>query len=1264
MRAALIFKKLSKQQQCASLGFVLFCSAVVLHKLLSFYDTNQKEWNVEQDQLALSSFFQTISIEIIQTGLKYFSMMAIATAHRENTLSLLAATLFSALESTAASVVPVIETQPGFLNYTGNFTKKNVLNPNTLRSNFGVQAVYIDQRDTNIFMICKYKSSCWDEADPGFIRLNISQNNELKNPFNLAATAYHLTNNCGIDLFSIKNNRAVYVNYADNGCSRYLENNAIEEPRCSISGIRHSGSSYKKLVTPEDMSLAVFYYQYDTNYGIDIRGIDTQNGLKDILGQFTIGVDLTDMFFCAGNTLLCVATAQTILVLDISNPAAITILRNITTLNNIENMAWSSDQQSILVNYNNATLDNITNQNGFSILNKTTFEEMARIITPYKIVGDGIITTPDNRYAFIAYDSSTLYRYEAGFVVMNIANLARPVEVAKVSNIGTVATFAFNHASSIMYVATDLGLFAYRINMNTTRLTPVPLTSQPATFAPETNVPVTPQTAQPSIQTPAPTPDATDPFNVSPEPAAPPIPNNRTLAPGETEAPEPNIQVVTNSTDYKIQFNTINVDSLTVQIRVRPYRLGIGEFMTALLPSLGATFDKNTGTLIITDRTPLEINTALVNLRFSLNDPAYNQSSVVIIASTDGGVTFPFRGEGNLNQFGSNDAPVIVNNTAALINKTFAYGATFGIFVKNAFNDTDGDPLKYSQQDNCALNGVMNNGVWTGPCITQGVTNCNFTATDSYKKSLPVEFSVNCQYFPPAIIQGLLPDKLIYKAGQRPDAPFSIDGAFTGTGQLTYSASWDGLSILPNGFSFNATDSTGAFISKTIEVDVTDKSPVASNITLQSIIAPVEKTKLTMIPVNIITDPDDPQSSMIYSLNPVYNWMQLVLSQINIHFLSLTITPPQNFLGQILLFSLCGFDGYFSACRNLTLIVPPNAPPYANVNLPNITKETGDDLVYRILSDAFLSPGNYSLTYNANELDAEGRAIGLSNSFKFDKDTLFGKLTSDDVGIHRIIFIATDSLGSSANQIVYITVTLSTLERIKYYFEFYGTRVGIPVTVLGMIYGAYQYYEMRSVVLNTLTGCGYILKRPKFIKTKEDDLDRKAIIVNKEGAELDCQIKRRQTIFTLQIECLKNLTLYPEYLQRVAIQELDFLNRIVARLVEPFSYYWFGRQTLMPVETPDWIRFNDVTYQLVVYRDAILEKKRAKKVTVQLRAASGRIYHELNINPRNFFSNTSKRHKNEHENELEEELLTKDALEEEEEEEEEEEQQQNVPSAR
>ncbi|EKD73674.1 MAG: hypothetical protein ACD_45C00223G0001 [uncultured bacterium] len=67
---------------------------------------------------------------------------------------------------------------------------------------------------------------------------------------------------------------------------------------------------------------------------------------------------------------------------------------------------------------------------------------------------------------------------------------------------------------------------------------------------------------------------------------------------------------------------------------------------------------------------------------------------------------------------------------------------------------------------------------------------------------------------------------------------------------------------------------------------------------------------------------------------------------------------------------------------------------------------------------------------------------------------------------------------------------------------------------------------------------------------------------------------------------------------------------------------------------------------------------------MQLRAASGRIYHELNINPRNFFSNTSKRHKNEHENELEEELLTKDALEEEEEEEEEEEQQQNVPSAR
>lgn len=880
------------------------------------------------------------------------------------------------------------------------------------------------------------------------------------------------------------------------------------------------------------------------------------------------------------------------------------VLENLFTLNGAVSFAINPNEDILYTAHNNGGTQGVVSALNVSNSTKTTLLSKVNIgCTINKIIRD------------TSRDDLIIGGCNTGIFAVNAKN-ASFLEVLFNFITGN-NTKDIGIRNGFLYAATINGISLYRINYVALQTpTPIPTTLTPPTPMPiaPTNVPPTPVPAAPT-NTPS-TPDPTDPFNENtpvPQSAAP-SDNNETLVPGEsrvpsieTAVPPASVQIVTNyNPDNKIQIVS-TVISLSLQIRIRPYELGMGEFMTDLLPALGAAFNKNTGTLIITDRSPLEINAGLMTLRFSSNNETATEGcQVVVIASTDGGITFPFRATGNLSQFGSNAGPVVISNNATLINQTVSFGASFAIYLNQLFNDANNDALSYSVISNTVLNALIQEGILGGVCSVPGVTRFTTTATDGYKQAVINNF-VTCQYFRPAVRSGAMPAVLTFKAGQRPDAPFSIVDAFTGTGTLMYSALWDGLSILPEGLSFNArrgelsvfknalaaynitftaTDIFGNEARATILIQITDIAPVASNITIADIIALAEKTISVMIPNNIIIDPDhDP---LTFSIRPAYDWAQLTPSQININFLSLTLTPPGSFLGQSILFVISGFDGYFAASRNVTVTVPANLPPYAHIKLDNVTKVTGDDLAYRIVSGAFLSPSNYSLTYSATALDDNNRDVGLPNSLKFDVDTLFGKLTTDDVGTILIKITAKDTLNSEAFQEFYITVNYSTWELIQYYAEYWGTRVGIPVTIAGILYAAFQYYQLWPHLYNLLFANCYENKN-KF------EFD---------GEKYHCKIEAPEGDFAVKI-----------FIQ-VKPTDRSCLNALLAKTIGLITSY--GREQFTLVEPmisdglEEWLSYNRKTGIAIDYK--AIEPTHKPAVVLVIRR-DGRILEKIVVNP-------------------------------------------------
>ncbi len=1052
-------------------------------------------------------------------------------------------------------------------------------------------------------------------SNGGNIRV-ISIDNPL-NPINLwSQTPSAFANSNARNILRVTSDNQLFLNGAFYCVFRIVDMNNPVAPvilseqsfsECSYGRI----SNNNLILSPDGQSIAAAY-----SYGIPYISIYNSSNVSNLIASILPSYPVSSFVYSPDGLMMVAAMSTNIEVFNI-NPQNLSYwkLNNTIACNTPLKTAFTTSNL-LLVTY-----DDEIRGKGFYIYNMSQVNVRTWLSTFN--TNSTIVKMISTKNGLRVYAACT-----AGIFVIDVSNPRQPALLFNATT-GVSYTFslAFDEPESFLYAGISGAMRVFKIHdtiltptatpFTLTPPTPIPSTLNPPTPLPiaPTNVPPTPVPAAPT-NTP-PTPDPTDPFNENTPVPQSVAPSDETVAPGqtrvpsvETAVPPASVQIVTNYIpDNKIQIIS-TVVSLSLQIRIRPYELGMGEFMTNLLPALGAAFNKNTGTLIITDRSPLEINDGLMALRFSSNNATTEGCQVVVIASTDGGITFPFRATGNLSQFGSNAGPVVISNNATLINQTVSFGASFAIYLNQLFNDANNDALSYSVISNTVLNALIQEGILGGLCSVPGVTRFTTTATDGYKQASINNF-VTCQYFRPAVRSGAMPAVLTFKAGQRPDAPFSIVEAFTGTGQLTYGALWDGLAILPEGLSFNArrgelsvfknalaaynitftaTDIFGNEARATILIQITDIAPVASNITIANVVALAEKTISVMIPNNIIIDPD--HDSLTFSIRPAYDWAQLTPSQINIHFLSLTLTPPGNLLGQFILFVIRGSDGYFSAERNLTVIVPANQPPYANIRLGNVTKVTGDDLLYRIVSGAFLSPSNYSLTYSATALDDNNRNVGLPPSLKFDVDTISGELTTDDVGTILIKITAKDTLNSEAFQEFYVTVKFSTLALIQYYAEYWGTRVGIPVTIAGILYAAFQYFQLWPHLYNLLFANCYENKN-KF------EFD---------GEKYHCKIEAPEGDFAVKI-----------FIQ-VKPTDRSCLNALLAKTIGLITSY--GREQFTLVEptlsdgVEEWLSYDRRNGIIAIDYKNIEETH--KKAVILVTRRDGRILEKIVVNPADY----------------------------------------------
>lgn len=1006
-------------------------------------------------------------------------------------------------------------------------------------------------------------------------------------------------------LLSSKNKKILFASNGDTISFINFENiTALTE----IGTIRWDGASEMALSSNERF-LFVGYSSYgETGLAVfDIRDLNA----SILLGTVMTGSAINQIKTSSDDRYLYLATNAGTFCVDVSDPARPEIIFNAPTVSNALGIDLNENANLLIsANYDSVNIFGINQQPFVAIpvlqeqlttdhpVLKSGENNIGKLLFLNSQIGSEQTTSQHQPLIQEIYlvDGETVSAIPNEFVINKKTgefNIVPSEEMA-----GKTLTLRFklgDHFFSDMSipVVPGSGLTLKPTSTAPSNLPSTPITTIAPTTHASTVVAPTVSTISPtSIPTVAPTPRATDPIQDITFP--PSLMPGETLAPSFTSPSENLLQI--NTTDQKIQIVS-KATSLTLKIKLP--KPNIGQFMLTS-PNLGSvitTFNEPLGILTAVGSAD-DLNTLLQHLRFSLNDHAYNQSQILLAVSQDGESAWTLA-LGNVNQLGENHAPVMTNSTYP--NQSAEIGKSLVMPLTGNFQDPDNDPLNYevTLSDGAPLPTWIQkrNNVLAGLCSQPEALQLRVTATDGYKLSPEsAAMNVTCQYFPPTVLNPV-PD-FIAKIGQ--GFVYSIPlTTFSGSG-LHYDAKLENGYPLPLGMSFDpnrfqlsgvinsdatynitisATDAFQSSVNTTFKLNFFDHPPtVAKPISTQ--IVKAGKTVALKIPANTFFDLDDDVTKLTLSITqadgaPLPSWINFDVDTKTLH-----VTPGADMPGKSMDLKIKASDGYKLVETNFTLTVPTNQPPVIKERLPNVTAIAGTTFIYRIASNAFSSPENFTLTYLANLLNENNKGNApIPEWLQLDDNVLSGTPGKDHVGNILIKVTAVDLLNDKVNQVFRIQITLSLWDQIQYWL----LRVGVPVSAVITLYGIYEYYEKRSILLNTLTGNRYLLKKP-FNENNE-----------------------------LQVKCSKNLTLYPEYLQRIQPHELDCLNRFLTMLVWP-SRYLRERHTLIPIEKPDWIRFNDVTNTLKVYPE-VIPIGTTKSVIVQLRTASGRIYWQIKVNP-------------------------------------------------
>ncbi len=938
----------------------------------------------------------------------------------------------------------------------------------------------------------------------------------------------------------------------------------------SLSGCvaGYAGSSNAAVLSPDGQSIRVAYL-YLPAY---ILGYNLSNA-SGAVSFIPLSYGVNSLVYNLDGTIIVAAMTTNIAVFSV-NPQNVSDwkLNNTIACNNPQKTAFTGNNL-LLASYNDATRGQ-----GFYIYNMSQVNVRTWLSTfNTNSTINKMISTKNGLRVYAACN--------AGIFVIDVSNPRYPALLFNATTaVGETYSLTFDQAESFLYAATSAAIKVFKIHdtiLIPTFVPPtlIPPTSLPLTLIPPTPLPIAPTNVPP---TPVPTAEPFDPFKNVTLTSQPEIPSNITLAPGTTNAPLPplpRLQINAAGNQFLLMASDVaSTASMMLKIKVVAY---IGKFMRSLL-SVITTYEESLGILTIIG-SATEVNNTLRILRFSLDNPAFNASVVKVIASLDGGVSYIAQAFGNLTQFGSNDAPVMLDGFYPAITRNLGESFSQNLeVVPPKFRDPNHDLLNYLIYllDGSVIpswTDILNNiffGSYSRPInLTIAVA-----ASDGYKESASrAIFQLVYQYFLPAFSNNAIASILVCKAGK--ECTFRIiRSRVTGTGALTFNAVSNGFS-LPSSIIFDA-DNLALFVSanqiadynitfiatdiingkgnKTVVVRIIDSAPQASNTSFAVFTALAQIASTFTIPLNdLVTDADDPETAINCFFQPAVDWATLIRSAVNASLLALTLNPPARLMGNALNMPVVCTDGILQATNSLPVFIPAYILPMLNASIlwPNVTGTVGTQVIYQVPDNAFIS--SYPLTGSAVELINPDQLVDL---FQFDGKTL--AVTFQNAGQYAFMFIETDPFGNNANKTIYIDQIETLAQNLWLIIGILSGATGITAVA--------QYFQLLVGIINAIKLTWF--SRPCLEKPFSNN-DYTYKINGLDGTKLKVYYYHQLNMCDLNI--VKIL-----FVPILILTSAPFLFTTVKHAIEQML-------SLSETERPDWLIFDSETNTFTVDPDFI-----------------------------------------------------------------------------
>ena len=829
----------------------------------------------------------------------------------------------------------------------------------------------------------------------------------------------------------------------------------------------------KTILSPNEESIIETYLRYPYTTITVLNASNT----NQIISTLSTTYLLNDLIFSKNGTWLYVAQQTNVLVINASNITGYKITNTI-----IYNGAYKlalADDRFLLVTFEGNPIDRGYGFDIFDVANsavrkKTNSFNAYFAITQIKVTSNGF------------------YAYFIGNKFLVCVDLRDPLNLNVISNttVGTTASFpndfALDETNGFIYVVSNSGnsgLQVFRDPLLTQVITPAPSTLAPITPSPATPQPPTstPPTNAPAVQTPAPIT-----LIPTPEPPAitlpPQISNapNTPLPSGQTASPD-NYQLGFNIPSNSTKVVVTGVDpvrTITLYIQVAS---NIAVYMSGTA-GLGSEYDSRSGTLQIIAANENDLNARLSAIRFSPNSALnnYNHTPVSLVVSQ--GSNNNAWGTAILSNFGTNSAPLLINNATLVLaetNQTVSLFSPFSVDLNAIVLDANNDPLRaivtavnitaINTALSLPLNAQVLNNVVAAICASPGTFIYFAVMTDEYLKTQPIQISITCRYIH-LFIQKII-QNINVKAGDSFSKIIFLNSIFAGgaapfTDTMAFS---NGLLLSSKGLSFD-----GQTLSGLIQQDFTGNISVTRRdlfgYTLQTLFQitafdyqPVVVRNISNVMVNALQSVAIDLSNTITDVDDIHLVSTVTQSngasvipiggEFDANALRFVLTPLISMLNQLFSFIFKRCDPLQKCAQlNFTIQVLPHYAPIINIVLQNLTGIVGSQITINIPDNAFNS--SYPLILSAEELLSD--PTQKLDQYQFASNSL--TVTFQKAGNYIFRFNATDPLGYYVSQLVYIKINDTIANKLLFY-------IGIALAATGVT-AVGQYFNLFRGILN------------------------------------------------------------------------------------------------------------------------------------------------------------------------------------------------------